>query len=129
MSALEYQHVLTEHLLPAGRQMFGRGRWQLLQDGAPPHRAATTTALLAAERVQVVELWPGNSPDLNPIENLWSWVVRSLRYRNITTLVQLRAALKDIWASVPATLRNNLAGSMSKRLELVMEKDGQYTGY
>jgi hypothetical protein len=72
---------------------------------------------------------PPCSPDLNPIENLWSWVVRSLRYRNITTLVQLRAALKDIWASVPATLRKNLAGSMSKRLELVMEKDGQYTGY
>jgi hypothetical protein len=129
VGALEYQHVLTEHLLPAGRQMFGRGKWQLLQDGAPPHRAATTTALLAAERVQVVQDWPGNSPDLNPIENLWSWVVQRLRYRNITTLAQLRAALKDIWAAVPATLLKNLASSMSKRLELVKERDGQYTGY
>lgn len=71
----------------------------------------------------------GNSPDLNPIENLWSWLVQRLRQRTITTLQQLRAALKEIWASVPASLLKNLASSMSKRLELVKERDGQYTGY
>lgn len=129
VGAAEYQHVLTKHLLPAGRKMFGKGKWQLLQDGAPPHRAATTTALLASERVQVIELWPGNSPDLNPIENLWAWVVQRLRNRTFTTIKQLRTALKQVWAGMPASLRKNLANSMRKRLELVKENDGQYTGY
>jgi hypothetical protein len=64
--------VLSQHLIPAARQKFSRRKWLLLHDGAPPNKAASTAALLAPQRVQVVQHWHGSSPDLNPIENLWS---------------------------------------------------------
>jgi hypothetical protein len=124
--AAEYQHVLTQHLIPAARKQFGKGKWLLLQDGAPPHKAASTTALLAEQRVQLVQHWPGNSPDLNPIENLWSWVSRRMQARPITTQAQLRTELKAAWRAIPKALLKALASSMKQRLALVKANKGQY---
>ena len=40
-----------------------------MQDGAPCHKAKIFGNFLKSKTIQVVD-WPGNSPDLNPIENL-----------------------------------------------------------
>ena len=42
-----------------------------MHGGAPCHRQRTVKDYLTAERIKVLD-WLGNSPDLNPIENLWS---------------------------------------------------------
>ena len=129
MGAAEYQMVLNNHLIPAARRMFRSSKWQLLQDGAPPHRAASTTALLAQQGVQVVQRWPGSSPDLNPIENLWGWLARRVQARPVTTLAQLRIELQAAWRAVPPSLLRALASSMDTRLQLVKRHKGAYIGY
>lgn len=83
-------------------------------------------ALLAHQQVHLVQRWPGNSPDLNPIENLWSWVSRRLQARTITTQTQLRKELKATLRAIPKTLLRTLARSMSKRLQLMKAKKGQH---
>jgi len=42
----------------------------LEQDGAPPHTAKDTKNYLRSENVSFIEpqMWPPNSPDLNPVD-------------------------------------------------------------
>jgi transposase len=32
--------------------------------------------------------WPGNSPDLNPVENAWSWMKKQLSNTNKATNIE-----------------------------------------
>ncbi len=44
--------------------------------------------------------WPANSPDLNPVENLWGIVKRKMRDTRPNNADDLKAAIKATWASL-----------------------------
>jgi hypothetical protein len=41
--------------------------------------------------------WPSNSPDLNPIENLWSIVKSNMEKRMPKNLIDLRRFMVEEW--------------------------------
>ena len=66
-----------------------------MEDGAPAHRAVSTKRWHAENGVKLLEKWPGNSPDLNPIENLWSQMIAMQSRERATSVTGLkRIALK-----------------------------------
>ena len=69
-----------------------------MHDNARPHSAAITRQFLASNNVNVLD-WPANSPDLNPIEQVWAEVGDRVRgNRAIHTVNDLAAALQADWA-------------------------------
>ena len=65
--------LLSQQLLPAIRQVSG-DFFVLQQDSAPAHRARETIKLLQREMPAFIspDLWPLNSPDLNPVDyKIW----------------------------------------------------------
>ena len=77
----------------------------------------------------VVLDWPGNSPDLNPIENCWNLMKSKLKEYKFSNINQLREKLIQLWIEMPVEYFTNLAESMPRRLKLVIEKDGWMTKY
>ena len=70
MDGAMYRQILGENLLPSARALkMGRG-WVFQHDNDPKHTAKATKEWLKKKHIKVLEL-PSQSPDLNPIENLW----------------------------------------------------------
>ena len=104
---------------------------RLQQDNASAHRSRLTQAWLRELEILTV-LWPPNSPDLNPIENLWKWMKNWLElHYNLQQLtpLQLRAAVQAAWEAVPLDLLERLARSMIRRLQKVKENGGDQIDY
>ena len=103
----------------------------LMQDGAPPHTANLTQRWCAEHfpRFWRKVEWPGNSPDLNPIENLWSILKdRVGKMANATKLEDLILRVKSAWADIDPDILENLVCSMPARIQLGLDRNGDYIG-
>lgn len=73
----------------------------VVMDNLVPHKSAETLALIEAAGASVRFL-PAYSPDLNPIEKMWSKVKASLRGAEARTLPELERAIDTALQSVTA---------------------------
>uniref|UniRef100_A0A667XRJ5 Tc1-like transposase DDE domain-containing protein n=1 Tax=Myripristis murdjan TaxID=586833 RepID=A0A667XRJ5_9TELE len=73
VSTAVYQQVLEHFMLPSADQLYGDADFIFQQDLAPAHTAKSTNTWFKNHGVSVLD-WPANSPDVNPIENLWGIV-------------------------------------------------------
>ena len=121
-----YTEILAKQL-PEVRSML-RGRWRLQQDNDPKHTSHIAKEFLDDNVPEVMD-WPSNSPDLNPIENLWAIVKRNVELRRPKNLSELECFLGEEWRNIPNSLLINLVNSMSQRCKEVIEKNGERISY
>ncbi|KAI9266327.1 hypothetical protein EDC94DRAFT_516089, partial [Helicostylum pulchrum] len=71
------------------------------------------------------------SPDLNPLENLWGTIKREHeKYRSeIKNTKDLEYFVKKIWNELSLDLAHKFVGSMGNRCQEVIDAKGFYTHY
>ncbi|GIY17376.1 hypothetical protein CDAR_1601 [Caerostris darwini] len=76
-------------------------------------------------------IWPPRSPDMNPIENLWDIIERSVRAQNPapSTLSQLWTSIETAWLNIPAEDFQRLVESMPRRVAALRRAKGGPTRY
>lgn len=100
------------------------------QDGDPKHTAKVVKEWLTTQSFKLME-WPPQSPDLNPIENLWSIVKRRLGQYDTppTNLDMLWQRINYEWKQIPHDILHNLVESMPRRILSVIKNKGLWTKY
>jgi hypothetical protein len=112
-----YQHFLREQLLPTNQEQFGDEQCLFQYDGAPCHKDLA---------INILGPWPGNSLNLNPIENLWSILKRQVDKRKPTNSDKLQALIMQDWAAISQNVVQKLVDSMSGWIAEVLKKKGQH---
>lgn len=67
------------------------------QDNAPCHVGKKATEYIDSNFSNHLEFWPANSPDLSPIEELWSIVEDQLNHYSFNNLEDMIKKLQWIW--------------------------------
>ena len=128
MNSQRYLRVLEDKLELFMRQ---HGTSHFLQDGAPCHTAKVVKSWFAERPHIILIKWPGNSPDLNPIENVWSWMKHQLKSTNCRTMEEWILEIKRLWVlrMEDSDYLKKLVESMPRRLAEVIERGGACTKY
>lgn len=129
LDSLRYQELLQDRLVPFYNRN-RRLRLIFMQDNAPCHASRSTKGWLNARNIAILD-WPSNSPDLNPIENLWGIMVRRIYAdgRQYQTRNELQGAIEQAWTEINQETMDNLVLSMENRIFQVINRNGGHTDY
>lgn len=98
-------------------------------DMAPCHNSKKTNDWLRQRGIAVLH-WPGNSPDLSPIENLWHLFKQRVAEHNPVNEKSLKDIIVKVWCSeITQQYCKRLVRSMPSRIQKVINCNGFATKY
>ena len=135
MDGLHYQHILQNIMVPSVWMLYPDGIIHLQQDYSSIHDSRVVQEQLPRQAdVELLDR-PPRAPDMNPLENMWSEVKRTIQEtwpvlppRNSD---ELWALVSDVWDEIASSTRyiRLLIESMTRRMKSVVEAEGFWTAY
>ncbi|MDQ5930221.1 MAG: hypothetical protein QG594_2008 [Bacteroidota bacterium] len=124
-----YKNTLENALLPSSELMYNQEQsWLFQQDGASAHTARSISEWFIENGITTLP-WPAKSPDLNPIEHVWSWIDAQLVSAKMTTLDELKEELHRLWLTIPREMCMKLVESMPGRVRACYLAKGGFFKY
>lgn len=128
MDSDQYTDILKNHLIPSARRLFGDRKWIFLSDNDPKHTSKKTQRFMRENKITELQ-WPSQSPDLNPIENLWAYLDKKAKERKCKNKQELFACLQEEWRKIPLEYLRQLIDSMPRRCQAIIDSKGYPTKY
>ena len=97
--------------------------WLLQEDKDPKHTAKLSKKWKSENNIQQIP-WPANSPDLSPIENLWSILKMKINEKQPSSIKSLVTIILKTWKDFPIELAQKLVDSMYDRIYDCLEAKG-----
>ncbi|PIO62907.1 hypothetical protein TELCIR_15514, partial [Teladorsagia circumcincta] len=122
MNSSGYKNLLR-HGLPFWREN-QVSVFLFMQDNAPIHVSQSTLMWFSRHHVPLLP-WPANSPDLNPMENVWGFMIRRI-YANSAqfhTVRELKTALIEVWYNGNEDFIGNLYKRLDNRIFEVIRRN------
>lgn len=145
MNSLQYVKVIDDVVAPQLLKWFGKPRqgcrkYYFMQDSAPCHTSKLSMARLASHKINVLP-WPSNSPDINPIENVWAVLKQEVRKKiqeirenyagQLKDIDILKNAIADCWYHNEQVrkIAINACMGMDRRIKALWVNRGKWTKY
>jgi len=119
---------------PSLFQLSGNNASRFLQDGDPSQNSAASKKAFDDIGALLFKI-PPRSPDCNPIENVFSIVVRNLDTQALKeritkeTFEEFSARVKRTMESISATTINKIIDSMTTRIRMIIQRRGARIKY
>ena len=131
-----YKEILEDELeqtIAYAIEELGFKREQVIfqQDNDPKHSSNLVKEYLKDQSYQILE-WPAQSPDLNPIENMWALLKRRLNQYETATkgMNELYERVSEVWYDqMKPEECQKVIESMPRRIAAVSKAKGYWTKY
>ena len=118
-----YCDVLNNELKRSMAKLQDKHKIIYQQDLAPWHTSNLVKNKMEKLKLKVLD-WPAKSPDLNPVELVWSILDKRLMATPIYNKTTLRKRLEEEWKSLDVELCKSLIDSMPERLTKCLKARG-----
>ncbi|MDR3547400.1 MAG: IS630 family transposase, partial [Candidatus Pacebacteria bacterium] len=128
LKAADLRDILRDYLIPTFNEHFPNApiRWLLWDTDPGRHMSVLVKNFLHTQGITCLD-FPPYSPDLNPIENLWSDMDKRMQDSLADTKAEMEQLVQDTWAVTTPEQCSKLARSMPHRIKQVIERKGAYT--
>ena len=127
IGAEEYLVILKEALIPWMAKYYALDKVMLVQDSAPAHAAQRVQDFLSRRIPLFVtkEVWPSNSPDLNPCD-FWMWGVLEEKSNSTAhdSVLDLKRVIRRSASAIDPEEARRACSAFRRRLEGVRDADG-----
>lgn len=128
MTARDYINILKQNLKQSAAKLGISSDFIFQQDNDPKHTALDSRLWILYNCPKYLKT-PPQSPDLNPIENLWSIFKKKMKHYDIRNVNDLKVSLRTEWNKISPQLTSKLVESMPRRLSAVIKQKGYPTKY
>jgi len=126
----QYQHILQNVMVPSVRMLYPKGVTHLQQDHSSIHDSRVVQEWVSRQADVELLDWPPRAPDMNPIENMWSEVKRTMQ--ETWPVLHPRKSgeqwtlVSDAWDEVASSTRyiRSRIESMTRRMNSVSKQKG-----
>ncbi len=126
-SGFYQEKILRQQFLPYVNTVYPNGH-RLFQDNDTKHTSRSTQEFMINHRIN---WWksPAESPDINPIENLWHELKVFRVKRRTKNKEELQQAIIDFWETVTVEKCNKYIDHIKTVIPVVIEKKGDVSGF
>ncbi|ORD95727.1 TCB2 [Hepatospora eriocheir] len=118
-----YTKILNKNLKKSAKNLGLDENFVFQQDNDPKHTAKITDDWFEKNNINVLDR-SSQSPDLNPIENLWQYLKLRVHERLPKPVKDLEEIVIEEWYKIAVQVCQTYIDSMERRIEAVFRSKG-----